>query len=383
MVHHTHIPQSQLASAQHTTLSGNLVNQYLYHSKELQNETQWYDFGYRMYDPYTTRWNAVDSLAEATIALSPYHFVYNNPVNFVDPDGRYPRDCAHGWNPDTGECFSYTGPATYGQENDPCGGIPDCYDRGGSPMKAIDYLSQNPFADTEHYDRYLREFYGYNENSYGTGRQEYVPYGTLVMAGNSVFIRHEGFHLVERNGGFRFRGMVSAVQASGGDMNAVIGAFAKFLRLSGARQAEMDAAATGNYAGYTYDRVSGSFRPTKGQWRTRDPFVTLTNEEKVSGKGKFTIGNEIVQIGVFAFPPGAKHGSSVTGYDRSDNVNGYGHLPPGFNQGPGLILTAGGGSYQQAFLIFQSINSRRAFFNSYYTTQYNRTSKMMGKYKIK
>ena len=217
VVHHTHIPQSQLASAQHTTLSGNLVNQYLYHSKELQNETQWYDFGYRMYDPYTTRWNAVDSLAEATIALSPYHFVYNNPVNFVDPDGRYPRDCAHGWNPDTGECFSYTGPATYGQENDPCGGIPDCYDRGGSPMKAIDYLSQNPFADTEHYDRYLREFYGYNETSYGTGRQEYVPYGTLVMAGNSVFIRHEGFHVVERNGGFRFRGMISAVQANGGD----------------------------------------------------------------------------------------------------------------------------------------------------------------------
>src|SRR5690606_30059377 len=37
-------------------------------------------------------WYGVDPLADAPhlISWSPYHYSYNNPVNYVDPDGRNP-----------------------------------------------------------------------------------------------------------------------------------------------------------------------------------------------------------------------------------------------------------------------------------------------------
>jgi len=79
----------------------------LNNAKELDQETGWYYYGARYYDPQVSRWLSVDPLVEKYPAFSPYNFTMNNPVRLVDADGTEGED----WykNKKTGEVVWFNG----------------------------------------------------------------------------------------------------------------------------------------------------------------------------------------------------------------------------------------------------------------------------------
>ncbi len=75
--------------------TGASKNKLLYNGKEIQDDVlagtkiDWFDYGARMYDAQLGRWFMVDGKAEKYFPISPYNYCLNNPLKYLDPDGRY------------------------------------------------------------------------------------------------------------------------------------------------------------------------------------------------------------------------------------------------------------------------------------------------------
>ncbi len=69
----------------------NPVNKYQYNGKELHTEfgLNLMDYGARWYDAAVGRWWSVDLMAEAYSSYTTYGYVRNNPLLFIDPNGKW------------------------------------------------------------------------------------------------------------------------------------------------------------------------------------------------------------------------------------------------------------------------------------------------------
>ena len=64
--------------------------QYKYNGKEFDGTfgLNTYDYGARQHYPVLARWDRIDPLCEKYYGISPYAYCANNPMRFVDPDGK-------------------------------------------------------------------------------------------------------------------------------------------------------------------------------------------------------------------------------------------------------------------------------------------------------
>ena len=100
-----------------TGTTNSIENRFKYQDKEsltLFGLSGINDFGARYYDKTVGRWWGVDPMADMMPDWSPYNYVFNNPVQFIDPFGLSPTTGADGLTND--QWMQTSNPANHGSE---------------------------------------------------------------------------------------------------------------------------------------------------------------------------------------------------------------------------------------------------------------------------
>ncbi len=86
--HLEYVPFGEVFVDERITTNHPYDTPFKFNAKELDEETGLYYYGARYYDPRTSLWLSVDPLAEKYPNFGSYVYCYNNPIVFIDPDGR-------------------------------------------------------------------------------------------------------------------------------------------------------------------------------------------------------------------------------------------------------------------------------------------------------
>jgi RHS repeat-associated protein len=144
--------------------------------KEKDSDTNWMYFGARYYDPALGKFLSVDPHAGSYPSLSSYHYVGNNPLNYVDPTG---MDTTSAMEYDLEETVVWGDRWTDADERK--------YQRS---MGSSDNLSRNGIDDGVEYLGYGITFWGYssaaNEHLYRSSYMRMKNYYNNLIQSNYI-----------------------------------------------------------------------------------------------------------------------------------------------------------------------------------------------------